>query len=52
MLEYAGTLHKDITFLSKVSLFRRFVILAHFIHEGSFLREPEQKTMQTRGEED
>ena len=37
MLEYAGTLHKDIIFLFKVSLFRGFIILAHFIHEGSFL---------------
>lgn len=52
MLDYAGTLHEDIIFLFKVSLFRGFMILAHFNHEDSFLHEPEQKTMQTRSEED
>lgn len=52
MLDYAGTLHKDIISLFKVSLFREFVILAHFIHEHSFLHELEQKTLQTRSEED
>ena len=52
MLEYAGTLHKDIIFLSKVSLLRGFLFLAYFIPESSFLHEPEQKTMQTRREED
>lgn len=51
MLEYAGTLHKDIIFLCKLSLFRGFIILAHLIHEGSFLHEPEQKSMQTRSED-
>lgn len=51
MLEYAGTLHKGIIFLFKVGLFRGFAILARFIHEGSFLHEPEQQTMQTRSGE-
>lgn len=51
MLEYAGTLHKGIIFLFKAGLLRGFAILARFIHEGSFLHEPEQQTMQTRSGE-
>lgn len=52
ILDHAGTLHEDIIFLFKVSLFRGFIILAHFNHEDSFLHELVQKTMQTRSEED
>lgn len=48
MLEYAGTPQKGIAFVCKVSLFRGFRILAHF----SSLHEPEQNSVQTRGEED
>lgn len=52
MLDYAGYFHKDIISLFKVSLLRRLIILAHFIHEHSFLHELEQMTLQTRSEED
>lgn len=52
MLDYAGNLHKDIISLFNVNLFRRFIILARFIHEHSFLHELEQKTLQTLSQED